>query len=493
MISEVSNVVEDIFEQDNITISSSNNNNDNNNDIDDDIDDGILSTLLLILQVGLLLEYLPTHAIINLLSSSTSLLAVNGNYNIYYLLNINYHSHHYHHQGISSSILYRVMHESFEQNSSLSRCTLSTLMSLSELPSLSLKLHDIMIMQVPKISLTVRDLKAAFICIAECSCCFPAKDVPIYATNGPDVDDDSRDADWSVDGADINEFERVVEPEHKTIISFSRLWPLESSSDRQVVLMHNAVRSILRQVGLRQDAITRVITRFNVDTAIENSPVTICPSHCDGCNKIRCDNCFECKICPVCLKTFCKKCLKYYYQVHQRFRCHFCEGFLCDECFSRENPGWLQCDRCLMKICEICDVVPGVLNLRTSCCEKYFCKKCSAKGLEIFKCSTCSYSNCEECTEEWAYNDVNVTKCLKCGDTVCIQCRTAEYCKMCCRIKCMKCYPMLECERCGGCLCVECKEKGGLVDRKGRSLDHVKCSGCQKFTCCERYNLIFNN
>ena len=332
MIREVSDVVEGFIEQD-ITISNNNNNDDNSNDIDD----GILSTLLLILHVGLLLEYLPTLSILNLLSSSTSLLAVNGNYT-YYLLNINYNYHHYHHyhhshhQGISLDILYRVMHESFEQNSSLSRCTLSTLTSLSELPSLSLKLHDII--------------------------------------NGPNVDDDSRDADWSVDGADINDFERVVEPEHKTIISFSRVWPPESSSDRQVVLMHNAVRSILRQVGLRQDPITRVITRFNVDTAIQkNSPVTICPSHCDGCNKIRCGNCFECKICPVCSKTFCKKCLKYYYQVNPRFKCHFCEGFLCDECFDQEDPGWFQCDRCLRKICSICDVVPGVLNISTSCCD----------------------------------------------------------------------------------------------------------------------------
>ena len=54
----------------------------------------------------------------------------------------------------------------------------------------------------------------------------------------------------------------------------------------------------------------------------------------------------------------------------------------------------------------------------------------------------------------------------------------------------MKCYPILECERCCGCLCVECKENEppvSLADPMGRNLDHVKCSGCQKFSCCERY------
>ena len=81
MIGEVSDDVKDILKLDSIAISSNNNYNNSGDDDDGTDANSILSILLLILQVGLLLEYLPTQAIVNLLSSSSSLLAVNGNFN----------------------------------------------------------------------------------------------------------------------------------------------------------------------------------------------------------------------------------------------------------------------------------------------------------------------------------------------------------------------------------------------------------------------------
>ena len=60
----------------------SDNNNNNTGTISitsyDDSTISILEALLVILQIGLLLEYLPTQSIKHLLTSSTSLLAVNG-------------------------------------------------------------------------------------------------------------------------------------------------------------------------------------------------------------------------------------------------------------------------------------------------------------------------------------------------------------------------------------------------------------------------------
>ena len=370
------------------------------------------------------------------------------------------------------------MKESFQQNSMLSLCTLSTVSTLNTLPSLSLKLYDIMIMKRPEVSLTLHDLKSAFESIAQLRCCFRQDDVSVCSIkmSGEKFDDSGLNyCNWSVDTYTGYDREDEPEPEYKTTLSIR--WSSSTLLNRVVVLEYNCVPSIRRRKGLRPDA-DAIVTAYgvphhnlkliNVDTVLKNSNLTVCPSHCLRCNLRRCGKCYPCKDCPFCSKSVCKNC-------SYKYKCDFCSAWCCRVCKEEDedeldNPrssSW-QCSKCLKIKCENCQSGEEWLPTHLECCEKSLCHDCSSER-EIFTCPSCLYSNCDECS------NLEVSKCQKCGEIGCQNCRTAECCGKCYQALCKKCDKRFECICCGCCLCQSCGETSleatFTIERGGRVFD----------------------
>ena len=351
----------------------------------------------------------------------------------------------------------------------LSLCTLSTVSTLNTLPSLSLKLHDIMIMKRPEVSLTLHDLKSAFESIAQLRCCFKQGNVSVCSIHmsGEKFDDSSLNySEWSFSTYSNFEREDEPEPEYKTTLSVQWSSVSSSSLNHEIVLEYNCVPSIWRQNGLRLDA-NAIVTNhmvpihslklINVDRVIKNSKLTICPAHCSLCNKRRCGICFPCKDCPFCSKSVCKKCVF-------KYKCDFCPAWCCEACEEQDEEeleyprsSYIKCVGCLKRKCTNCKSKSGEEWLTyLECCEVSLCLDCSPKR-EIFTCSTCSYSNCDECAD--SYNGFElVTKCKQCGQVGCQNCNTSVFCNKCDKNVCKSCERRFECS-CGCCLCQSCGEE----------------------------------
>ena len=207
--------------------------------------------------------------------------------------------------GIPPYILDRVLLESFEANRSLALCTLiklpSTISSsatrLTEsLITLEDKLSDVelcelLIIETPTTSMSLGDLKAAYLLLKKVRCCFDLSNVKVLSTE--------------LDG-------------------LTQVLTVEISSMEHghcICLIHHA-------------------------TAKTDGTYTVCSATCNVCKENLCEVCSNCRTCEICAVTSCEDCMKSTNCFGFQF-CEDCDEISCKDCMHECcNCNRTKCDKC---------------------------------------------------------------------------------------------------------------------------------------------------
>ena len=362
------------------------------NDDDDDDIIIIIKTVKMLLQVGLIFDYLPTNAISSLLSSS-------------HLFN-NF-------KGFSSQIIDRVMIESFKANKSLLSCKLfkSSLSSLavSSIPLSSLgniSSRQVLITQIPEKPLSLIDLKTAYLTVKKCKCCFESIDVEFIDVT-------------TVDMPDVTPYPLVAVK-------------VTLGSDRAINLIHLALET--------DEGIYTICPSFceicEGYKCSECNPI----DSCSVCSESKCGQCEDFSTCAICNKKMCENCLENQFGSGY---CDSCDEFYCEGCnlvsFCEICEQSLCSNKCgPVQYCEVCEKTKCI-----SCEPMLFCGKCynvkcmDCSAGEMFFCIDCGKCSCMECDPAFAF-------CGKCYQTRCMDCsfKTMSHCNTCWESKCMECENM---------------------------------------------------
>lgn len=350
-------------------------------------DDDIIKTvkiLLMLLQIGLIFDYLPTTSISSLISSS-------------HLFN-NF-------KGFPPDIIDRVMIESFKANKSLSSCKLfkssSSSLTVSSIPLSSLgniASRQVLITQIPEKPLSLIDLKTAYLTIKKCKCCFESIDVDVTTVD---------------------------------------MYPLVAvkvtlGSDRAITLVHLALET--------DEGIYTICPSFceicEGYKCIQCNPV----DSCSVCSESKCGQCGDFSTCTICNKKMCEVCLENQFG---NGYCDGCDEFYCEDCnlvsFCEICEKSLCSNKCgPIQFCEGCEKTKCI-----SCEPMLFCGKCynvkcmDCSAGEMFFCVDCGKCSCMECDPAFVF-------CGKCYQIRCIGCsfKTMTHCNTCWESKCMECENM---------------------------------------------------
>jgi len=356
--------------------------------INDNDDNDIIKTvkiLLMLLQIGLISDYLPTNAISSLLSSS------------HFFNNF---------KGFSSDIIDRVMIESFKANKSLSLCKLfksASSLTVSSIPLSSLGnivSRQVLISQIPEKPLSLIDLKTAYLTVKKCKCCFELIDVT------------------TVDMPDVNPYPLVAVK-------------VTLGSDRAINLIHLALETDDHEGKYTIcPSFCEICEGYK---CIQCNPV----DSCSVCSESKCRQCADFSACAICNKKVCEDCLENQFGSGY---CDSCDEFYCEQCSLVSFCEICEQSLCLHKcgpvqFCEACEKTKCIRCEPMLFCEKCYnvnCMDCSIG--KMFFCIDCGKCSCIKCDPAFAF-------CGKCYQTRCMSCsfKTMSHCNTCWESKCMEC------------------------------------------------------